>query len=250
MHKYLLKIGQVKSVFLVTISAVSLSDTFTILSILILRKYGIYLNIWAALIISSLVPLIIAPIVNWQVIGLALKVYKLEEEMRHLATYDALTGLLGRRAFLEQSTHCLNLAKREGIPFSLMIVDLDHFKKINDKYGHMGGDRVLETFGKTILKISRKSDLAGRFGGEEFAFFLPNTSAEQAFQFANRLLESINQTEIDFNDQRIQYTASIGLISTPFSKMENIEELINLADKTLYKAKENGRNQICIYKET
>ena len=103
---------------------------------------------------------------------------------------------------------------------------------------------------KPFFKFHGKSDLAGRIGGEEFAFFLPNTSGEQALLFANRLIDAINQTEIDFNNQKIQYTASIGLISPPFSEMENIEELINLADKTLYKAKENGRNQICIYKET
>ena len=83
-----------------------------------------------------------------------------------------------------------------------------------------------------------------------FSFFLPNTSAKQAYQFAKRLLEAINQTEVNFNDQVIQYTASIGVILSSSSEVNTVENLINQADKALYRAKENGRNQMCIHNET
>ena len=147
----------------------------------------------------------------------------------------------------KQANQCLNIARREHTPFSMMILDLDHFKNVNDKYGHMAGDKVLATFGETVNSISRKSDLAGRLGGEEFAFFLPNTSAQQSIGFSERLLKAINQTVVNYKDHSIQYSASIGLVFFPETKNDSIEELLHLADKTLYSAKESGRNQIKIY---
>ena len=241
------KSGRIKTVVILTIIAITLSIMVTMIIVSVFRFKGISMQVNAALTISILVPLIITPIISWHVVGLIVKIHELEEKMRHLATYDSLTGLLTRHAFMERSNHYLNIAKRDNLLFSMMIVDLDHFKVINDRYGHMAGDKVLTLFGQTVQKISRKSDLVGRLGGEEFAFFLPSTSKQQAIQFANRLLEAVNHSKIEYKGHPIQYTISIGMITFPETTIDDIEELLYLADKSLYVAKENGRNQAQIY---
>ena len=127
-----------------------------------------------------------------------------------------------------------------------MIVDIDHFKKINDQYGHAAGDKVLASFGEAVRNNLRESDLACRLGGEEFALFLPNTSPEQARKFSERLHALIKEP-VEYDDLSIRYTASMGLASYPEIEIINIEELLNVADKALYHAKKNGRNQTVIF---
>ena len=107
--------------------------------------------------------------------------------------------------------------------------------------------RYWKHLGKLSRSVSRKSDLAGRLGGEEFSFFLPNTTVQQSIIFSNRLLKSISQSVIHYMEESIQYTASIGLISSPETTTTDIEELMNLADKALYSAKKNGRNQAKVF---
>ena len=244
------KSGRIKSVVVITITAIALSIMITMIIVSVLRYKEVSINVLAALTISTLVPLIVSPIISWHVVGLTVKIHDLEEKMRKLATYDSLTGLLTRHAFMERANQYLNIAKRDNLPFSMMILDLDHFKDINDRYGHIAGDKVLASFGQTVQNISRKSDLAGRLGGEEFAFFLPGTSKQQSIQFANRLLEAINHSVIEYKGYAISYTSSIGLIAFPDTQIDDIEELLHLADKTLYDAKKNGRNQAKVYDKT
>ena len=119
----------------------------------------------------------------------------------------------------------------------------------NDEFGHASGDRVLEAFGKIVVQIARRSDLAGRLGGEEFAFLLPNTSAKQAWDISERLHEAIKKTVIVYDGSVIRFTVSIGIAATPKDRVENIEKLLSMADKAMYQAKKNGRNQSAIYKE-
>ena len=174
---------------------------------------------------------------------------QLEVEMRKTATFDLLTGLLSRHAFMEQGNYAFHLAKRESFGLAVLMVDLDHFNSINDEFGHASGDRVLEAFGKIVVQIARRSDLAGRLGGEEFAFLLPNTSAKQAWDISERLHETIKKTVIVYDGSAICFTVSIGIAATPKDRVENIEKLLSMADKAMYQAKENGRNQSAIYKE-
>ncbi|MBT3320664.1 MAG: GGDEF domain-containing protein [Anaerolineae bacterium] len=197
--------------------------------------------------IATFVPLIAAPIIGWVLIDLLFKIHQLEEEMRELATYDALTGLLRRRAFTERAELLYKIAKREKLVFSIVMVDFDHFKKINDQYGHDAGDKVLAAFGKTVLKIMRESDLACRFGGEEFAFFLSNTAQTQALKFSERLHIAIRESSINYEGASIQYTVSMGIASYPKARIKNVQGFLKVADKGLYIAKENGRNQTKIY---
>lgn len=183
---------------------------------------------------------------SWYLVGLILTIHQLEEEMRALATYDALTGLLSRRVFLEQTDYFHNIAIRDGLEYSVIIVDLDNFKKINDQYGHAAGDKTLESFGKAVRNTFRESDLACRFGGDEFVFFLPNTSSKQAWYFSERL-QAVIREAIEHDDLLIHYTASMGLVTFPEVIAKNIEEVIRAADKALYRAKTNGGNHTQVF---
>ena len=205
-------------------------------------------NLAMALYIAAFVPLIATPIISWVLIDLLFKIHQLEEEMRELATHDTLTGLLCRRAFTEKAELLYKIAKRGNLVFSIVMVDFDHFKKINDQYGHDAGDKVLAAFGKTVLKIMRESDLACRFGGEEFAFFLSNIDQAQALAFSERLHMAIRESSIKYEGASIQYTVSMGIASCSEIETKHLEELLKIADKGLYIAKENGRNQTRIYK--
>ena len=242
-----LKLGKRKSVLIFTAVSIIGSITIAMTTVFFLLKLGVAVSPKVALLLSTGIPLIITPFLGSQIIELLIKIKKLEIEMRHLATYDSLSGLLTRHAFMNRAKHSIEVAKRGKQPFAMLMLDIDHFKKINDKYGHQAGDKVLESLGNSVRKIARKSDLAGRLGGEEFAFFLPNTPVENAKFFSERLLQEINQSIIKHNNNQIQYTASIGIISSPNAEIDDIDELYHLADKTLYKAKSSGRNQIQIH---
>jgi diguanylate cyclase (GGDEF)-like protein len=170
----------------------------------------------------------------------------MEEEMRALATYDTLTGLLNRGEFLKQVEDYHKLEKNEEFEFSLVIMDIDNFKKINDQYGHISGDLVLESFANAVRTSIRDSDLASRFGGDEFVFFLPNTSADQAGMFAERLHSKI-RTPVEVDGLQIRYTASMGLATCPDVFTINIDYVIGMADKALYHAKNMGGNQTQVF---
>ncbi|MES9827823.1 MAG: GGDEF domain-containing protein [Candidatus Thiodiazotropha sp.] len=167
--------------------------------------------------------------------------------MRELATNDSLTGLLNRRAFFHNSNNFIYFAEREQMPLSIMVVDLDKFKIINDGHGHPAGDKVLKHFGKSVKSISRDGDLAGRIGGEEFSLLLPNTSEDGALAFAERLHSFVRKSTILHGQSSIKYTISIGLVSLVPNEDDNIESIIKNADKSLYMAKEKGRNRTEIF---
>ncbi|MBN2402817.1 MAG: GGDEF domain-containing protein [Spirochaetes bacterium] len=245
MTEYVIKLGRTKTIIASTLVSILFSVIITLLIIFSLGIAGIKLKVAVGLLIAVTAPLIAAPCISWFAIGLIFKIHKLEEKMRLLATYDYLTGVLSRRAFMEQSNYICRFAERQGLEFTLLAIDLDHFKKINDQYGHAAGDRVLKSFGKIMRQISRESDLAGRIGGEEFALFLPATNAEKATAFAERLHQAVRETIVKGNGAPITFTASIGLAYFP--KTVNIEKALSMADKALYSAKKNGRNQTVIY---
>ena len=247
MRHIIVKLGHVQSVIAITVVSWLTSIVVTLIVTYIFARFGTDLDIVSHLTIATLVPLILAPPISWFIIGLFLKIDRLEVEMREAATYDSLTGLLNRRAFMDQGNFVYHLALRERFGFSVLVVDFDHFKSINDEFGHASGDRVLETFGKVADKVSRRSDLVGRLGGEEFAFLLPNTSAEQAWDFSERLHEAIKNTIVEYDGFAIRFTLSIGIAAFPKGRVENIEKALGMADKAMYQAKNNGRNQSAIY---
>ena len=242
MRQFIRKIGQARTVALFSTVAVVVSLLSTLVITTILYRLQVEVNLKAGLWISIFVTLSIAPIMRWYMIDLFLKVDQLEAEMRLLATYDSLTGLLTRWEFLERANYFHKVALREDLPYALIIADLDNFKEVNDHFGHLTGDQTLEIFGDAILANLRESDLACRFGGDEFVFFLPNTSRDQAQQFGDRLHIIINEA-IDCSGLKIDLSISLGIASYPDIPAENVEDLISAADNAMYRAKRSGGNK-------
>ncbi len=163
-------------------------------------------------------------------------------EMERLATTDSLTGLYNRRYFFEAAGKGLERARQNKTQLSLLLMDIDHFKKINDTYGHFAGDEALKALTACCKAILRDSDLFSRFGGEEFAVLLPGTDKDRAFNLAGHLRRIIEELSIDFAAQSFNFTVSIGVASMEDS-VESLEAILKRADDAMYQAKKNGRNQ-------
>lgn len=162
------------------------------------------------------------------------------ERLQFDATHDPLTGVWNRSAALELLDREIARSEREGTRVAVLMLDLDHFKDVNDNYGHAGGDRVLQTIAASIGSILRTSDILARHGGEEFLVIAPSCTDTQAQCMAERIRLRLHSACIDLDGHAIRVTTSIGgvVASFPFSS----EELIALADRALYQAKANGRN--------
>ncbi|HEY3328105.1 MAG TPA: PAS domain S-box protein [Novimethylophilus sp.] len=169
---------------------------------------------------------------------------KLERELERQAHTDYLTGLANRRHFLELAEHEIAHARRYGGELSVAMLDLDHFKNVNDTYGHQVGDVVLKELAKICQRTLREVDVIGRLGGEEFAILFPETGGNEAYDIIERLREAIATTAVPLEHaQTLHFTASIGIAS--FVRADaNIDILLNRADKALYEAKISGRNRI------
>jgi diguanylate cyclase (GGDEF)-like protein len=170
------------------------------------------------------------------------------ERLRDLAFKDGLTDLYNHRYFQDSIDHELSRALRYKKPFSLIMLDLDHFKKINDKYGHPMGDIVLKEVSKAIKNTLRDCDIAARYGGEEFAIVLPETELKGAAMVAERLRKVVESLKIAANDFCIRTTISVGVTSYLFaSGKKEKSEIISEADNALYTSKNTGRNKTSIY---
>jgi diguanylate cyclase (GGDEF)-like protein len=169
----------------------------------------------------------------------------LEEELRKLATTDYLTGLFIRRQLFELGEKEISRAKRNNTPLSLMILDIDHFKSINDTYGHAIGDEVLKNFSIIFRDSLRNIDTVCRFGGEEFVAILPDTDIQLAMEVAQRLRQNIETSIMPIEGAELRYTISIGLTGLRETDIE-INQLINRADEALYNAKKSGRNRVVV----
>lgn len=199
-------------------------------------------------IIATIAPAVTAPIVSWSISGLMIKVQKLEETHRKLAMYDHLTGLLSRREFLAQGNELLQMCQSNNQPVVFAYLDLDHFKKINDTYGHAAGDEVLVSFANLVKKTLRQEDLLGRLGGEEFALILVNTRVVEAKQKLELLRKSVAKMTINYAEQQLKITVSLGVADWDRPHEENLISLMKRADNALYSAKSSGRNQLAFAK--
>ena len=168
-----------------------------------------------------------------------------KEKLERLATFDSLTGLYNRRAILGKLHELINLANRYKEDFSLSMLDIDHFKRVNDRYGHLTGDEVLEKIAALTSRNIRDTDIVGRYGGEELIIILPKTNLSSAWVVAERLRTIIEKTEMkDSAGNVFAITVSQGLAG--WERDEDATSLISRADEALYKAKEKGRNRVQI----
>lgn len=171
-----------------------------------------------------------------------------KEKLKLLATTDDLTGLWNRRHFMNMLGREANRARRYQEIFSVLLIDIDDFKRINDTYGHGTGDAVLEHFGKTIRAGLRHTDVAGRLGGEEFSILLPETELDEAVRLAERLRSAIEKTPAVCSEKEIRFTASIGIAvyHRDCAWPDDGSELLAAADRGLYEAKRTGKNRYAI----
>jgi diguanylate cyclase len=166
-------------------------------------------------------------------------------ELKVNATVDSLTGLKNRRAYDEDALREWERSKRMNRPLALMMVDIDHFKNVNDTHGHACGDRALVGVASELKKLVRQYDLVFRFGGEEFVILLPECSPDSALSAANRYREAIAKMELPIHDGVLKITASFGLAITQPPQFKSLDELLQEADERLYQAKNEGRNRVC-----
>jgi len=168
------------------------------------------------------------------------------EILKWLSITDPLTGLYNRRYFIEQIELEFKRSKRYSRDLSLMMLDIDHFKLVNDNYGHQIGDIVLRKISSVIINLLRDSDLAFRYGGEEFMIILPETKSEDAINVAERMKQEIMNTQHNYSSINFTVTASFGIVSIKdmIDKFETIDDIIKKVDDNLYKAKNSGRNTI------
>ncbi len=169
---------------------------------------------------------------------------KANKELEKIATFDMLSGLLNRRSLDNKISIEIERALRLNIPLSGIMIDVDHFKQVNDNYGHQCGDRVIENIGKICNSQLRKYDYAGRYGGEEFFIILPNTTSEQALHIAERFKEDMESFSVMCEGEPIKITVSMGIAQ--FSPDETRTMWIKRADQAMYRAKQTGRNRIVL----
>ncbi|MBE0696983.1 MAG: GGDEF domain-containing protein, partial [Anaerolineaceae bacterium] len=173
--------------------------------------------------------------------AVALETSRLLIHTEHVSNTDPLTGAFNRRYFLDFAQREYDLYQRHGHEFSIIMIDLDHFKEVNDQYGHLSGDLVLNQVVQRILGELRVTDILARFGGEEFIILLPETGKSQAIQAAERIREVISRSPIQSNANNISVSASLGVAQLN-NTIQNLEALIHQSDLALYHAKADGRN--------
>jgi diguanylate cyclase (GGDEF)-like protein len=177
-------------------------------------------------------------------LGVAMANARAVRQLEEMATTDGLTGCLNKRAFLEQMEQKLMAAQRFGRKLSVIVTDLDHFKAVNDTYGHAAGDRVLKELGRVLTRVKRETDLVARFGGEEFCVLCEETDARGARLLAERVREELERAEVQTDLGPLRVTASLGVATFP-DHASSAEQLFGQGDKALYDAKKRGRNRVC-----
>jgi diguanylate cyclase (GGDEF)-like protein len=171
--------------------------------------------------------------------------YQLEAKLRRMSEVDELTGVYNRRKLLEELAEKFREFRRYAYPTAMLMLDIDHFKRVNDRYGHLVGDEVLRLTTEVCLQQLRDVDLFSRFGGEEFVALLPHTSIEEARSTAERLREAVEMHQISHSGNDIHISVSIG-VSALIESDNSYESVIKRIDNALYEAKRTGRNRVFV----
>lgn len=177
---------------------------------------------------------------------------EMQEKLKQLASMDGLTKVLNRTFFMNKAEIIINNLVRTGGNVSVIMFDIDHFKRVNDTFGHEAGDIVLENITNIAKRIIRATDVIGRYGGEEFVLCMPNTTLHEAFEIAELIRERVSSRHISINGQEVRITSSFGISNKFIDRGDNsllLKELISQADQALYKSKKNGRNCVHMYAE-
>jgi diguanylate cyclase (GGDEF)-like protein len=176
-----------------------------------------------------------------------LKHFQRFSSIKNIAIYDTLTGLYNRRYFEERLGVDAQKSFYSGTPLSLVMVDIDLFKKVNDTFGHTEGDQVLCKISSLLKTSVRKKDTVARYGGEEFILILPEAGLGESFMIAERIRRQVENTPFEIGQAQVNLTLSMGISNFPSHRAKSKEELVKMADQALYDAKRGGRNKVCIF---
>lgn len=196
---------------------------------------------------ALVVPILVAAPVCYLTARMALKLNETHARLKELAHTDELTGLINRRSFFDRAESILAAARNTGQPLSLLVIDADYFKQLNDTYGHATGDAALVFLTEQLTVSVRKSDLVCRLGGEEFAVLLPEMDTVEASRLAERIVRRIASRPMVWDDKIIEISVSCGIADT--SVGDDMTTLFKAADDALYAAKHSGRNRHMVYRE-
>jgi len=174
-----------------------------------------------------------------------LQLRKAVHKLKRLSREDALTGLLNRRMILERANAEWARWRRYVSPFSILIIDVDNFKSINDQHGHLIGDQVLRLIARTMPRSIRAVDMTGRYGGEEFVVVMPETSAEGALAASQNIMQNIRQSRLRTDDVNVQFTVSLGIATVSYDD-QNLDSVLQRADVALYAAKRQGKDRAVV----
>jgi len=199
--------------------------------------------------ISMIVPAFITPIFSAQILRLALNLDRAEQRLQVLSTTDDLTQIYNRRYFIEYAERELDRARRYGEVFSIAILDFDNFKLINDTYGHMAGDRMLQEASKIIQKTIRSADVFARYGGDEFILLFPETNETQARECVERIFDEYASARMKIEDSAFELKISLG-VATFEGQVADLDDLLKRADYALYQAKKRGGNMYLLADKT
>ncbi len=194
-------------------------------------------------------PAIVAPLVTYPYIKLIREIDDLRRNLDKMARFDELTEISNRRHFHDQAQTVIDRRNRSLEPISLLFIDIDYFKQINDRYGHDIGDQTLKWSADILKSEIRRYDILARYGGEEFLILLPNTDSTEALQIAERISVLIRNSTMVFEEKKISITVSIG-VSSKNEGLVNLDELIKDADNALYTAKDSGRNRVHFFSDS
>ena len=206
---------------------------------LVLYSLGDHEFIGTGVTVAVVVSLLIAPVYTYRSLNVIQKLEEVRRDLEEISTHDFLTGIYNRRFLIEQARTILALGLRHRFPVSLIMLDLDHFKQVNDSYGHAAGDAVLVELSTYIRRLIRVTDIFGRYGGEEFIVFMPHTELDDAARLAGRIREGVKESR--FND--LQITISMG-VSVANEATRTLDDLIDKADTALYEAKDAGEDRV------
>lgn len=232
-----------------------------IIAVIISTQLGLLVLRWGFLFLGTfdrfgegktflVIPLFFSSMVFYMLMSLMLAQLlfrQKEAQLQALALLDPLTGLQNRRSLEQQIQNQINQAQQNGQRFSLLMLDLDHFKALNDKYGHAAGDEALVQCALHLREATGENDLLFRAGGEEFLVLMPNAGPVQAGSVATRILKSFRNRPVSYRSDQIPLTTSIGVASFESCDTLTVESVLRKTDKALYQAKDNGRNRIASF---
>ncbi|XID95920.1 diguanylate cyclase [Paenibacillaceae bacterium WGS1546] len=187
---------------------------------------------------------------NLELITIQEELFRVNQKLEQMAVTDGLTGCFNRRYLMQQLEHEVLLNMRYRIPFAIFLFDIDYFKQINDRYGHLVGDEVIKSTANIVRSMLRRTDILARYGGEEFTVYLPHTNREQSEHLAEKIMQAVGENAVDAGKEKVSVTISMGVLSESSENLrfsdpkEYLREVFASADAALYKAKNEGRNRV------